>query len=73
MSEANFFMFWLYIMDLHNLEIAGLSRVEPDPREEYRSSVIKVNNIDLSTMNTEDAGTAKEDNRMLSCPVQEDP
>ena len=50
MSEANFFMFWIYLMDLHNLNIAGLSRVEPDPREEYRTSVIKINNMDLSML-----------------------
>ena len=50
MSEANFFMFWIYLMDLHNLNIAGLSRVEPDPREEYRTSVIEINNMDLSML-----------------------
>ena len=51
MSEANFFIFWIYLMDLHNLQIAGLSRVEPDPREEYRSSVMKTNNMDMSQLN----------------------
>ena len=53
MSEANFFMFWIYLMDLHNLAIAGFSRVEPDPREEYRTSIIKPNNMDLSRLNAQ--------------------
>ena len=37
-------------MDLHNLYIAGLDRVEPDPREEYRDSIIKVNNVNLASL-----------------------
>ena len=50
MSESHFFMLWLYYMDLHNLCISGLDRVEPDPREDYRESIVKVNNIDISSL-----------------------
>ena len=37
-------------MDLNNLYIAGLDRVEVDPREEYRDLIIKVNNVNLASL-----------------------
>ena len=37
-------------MDLYNLEIAGLSRCEPDPREELRDSVVMGQSLDLTTL-----------------------
>lgn len=48
MNQANFFMFWIYILDLHNLKIDGLDACEPDPRSEYRWSLVKVEEVDLT-------------------------
>ena len=44
MNQANFFMFWIYILDLHN----GLDACEPVPRSEYRGSLVKVEEVDLT-------------------------
>ena len=50
MSESHFYLFWLYIMDLHNLSLTGMDRVEPDPREDYRDSIIRENNINFASL-----------------------
>ena len=70
MSEANFFLFWIYLMDLHNLTIAGLSRVEPDPREEYRRSIIKTNNMDLSMLKKTKECEAQEEEKSEESDLQ---
>jgi hypothetical protein len=66
MSESHFYLFWLYIMDLHNLSISGLDRVEPDPREYYRDIVIKVNNMDLTALRKNLTNSANVDSNVES-------
>ena len=41
MNEAHFFLFFLYIFDLHNLDIEKKLRSVANPRSEYRYEVIK--------------------------------
>ena len=42
MNESRYFIFWLYNLDLHNLDIEGLASYMPDPRSEYRWSKITI-------------------------------
>ena len=48
MNQANFFLLWIYILDLHNLKIDCLDTCDPDPRSEYRWSLVKVEEVDLT-------------------------
>ena len=41
MNEAHFFLFFLYIFDLHNLQIEGKLRSVANPISEYRYELIK--------------------------------
>ena len=41
MNEAHFFLLFLYIFDLHNLNIEGKLRSVANPKSEHRSEIIK--------------------------------
>ena len=41
MNEAHFFIFFLYIFDLHNLQIEGKLRSTANPMSDHRSELIK--------------------------------
>ena len=50
MNEPRYFLFWLYILDLHNLDIEGMVTAS-DPRSDYRWSRITVESPDISVIN----------------------
>ena len=50
MNEAHFFLFWLYNLEMHNLEMAGLDRTEPNPLCEFRWENLKVTPVDLESL-----------------------
>ena len=50
MNEPRYFMFWMYNLDLHNLDVEGLDSCIPDPRSEYRWSQIKIIKIDSENL-----------------------
>ena len=58
-------------MDLHNLCISGLDRVEPDPREDYRESILKVNNLDMSSLRNSKSLSASEKSPEVTYPTTE--
>ena len=47
MNESKYFLFWLYNLDLHNLDIEDLTCAS-DPRTEYRWQKINIKEVDLS-------------------------
>ena len=47
MNESKYFLFWLYNLDLHNLDIEDLTCAS-DPRTEYRWQKIDIKEVDLS-------------------------
>ena len=47
MNEPRYFMFWMYNLDMHNLDIEGLDSCLPDPRSDYRWSQIQILKIDF--------------------------
>ena len=46
MNEARYFLFWLYNLDLHNLDIEELVS-SSDPRTEYRWMKINIKKVDI--------------------------
>jgi hypothetical protein len=54
MNEAHYFMFWLYNIDMHNLDVEGMASSEPDPRSEYRWEKLKIIEADLTQLETID-------------------
>ena len=53
MNESRYFLFWLYNLDLHNLDIEGMAGCTPDPRSDYRwknIQIIQVNLDDIEKM-----------------------
>ena len=51
MNEAHFFLFFLYIFDLHNLHIEGKLRSVANPSSEYRYAMISESKVDARNMN----------------------
>ena len=47
MNESRYFLFWLYNLDLHNLDREGLASAA-DPRLDYRWSKVVVKDADLT-------------------------
>ena len=59
MNESRYFLFWLYNLDLHNLDIEDLTAAS-DPRTEYRWLKVRIKEVDLteiSKMKVEDRET----------------
>ena len=54
MNESNYFLFWLYNFDLHNLNIEQLASCAPDPRSSYRWDNIDVTDVDLTDLQLTD-------------------
>lgn len=50
MNEARYFLFWLYILDLYNLEVEGMAGCTPDPRSDFRWANIKLKEVDLTNV-----------------------
>ena len=50
MNEARFFIFWLYQMHLHNLDIEGLAGVMSNPHVSFRWEQIKISPVDLDKL-----------------------
>ena len=50
MNEPHFFLFWLYNLDMHNLEMSRMDRTEPNPLSEFRWSQIKVLPVDYENL-----------------------
>ena len=46
MNESRYFLFWLYNLDLHNLDIEDLVSVS-DPRTEYRWMKVNIQEVEL--------------------------
>ena len=49
MNEAKYFLFWLYNLDLHNLDIEDLVSAS-DPRSEYRWQKISIQRANISNL-----------------------
>ena len=49
MNEAKYFLFWLYNLDLHNLDIEDLVSAS-DPRTEYRWLKINIKKVDITQL-----------------------
>jgi len=49
MNEGNYFLFWLYNLDLHNLDIEDLVSAS-DPRSDYRWQRVVIMEADLSNI-----------------------
>ena len=45
-----FFLFWIYQMHLHNLDIEGLAAVMPNPHVEFRSKHITIHPVDFAKL-----------------------
>ena len=50
MNEAHFFLFWLYNLEMHNLEMAGMDRTEPNPLCVFRWENLEVNPVDFDSL-----------------------
>jgi hypothetical protein len=50
MNEPHFALFWLYNLELHNLEMSGMDRTEPNPLSEYRWSNLKIVPVDFEKL-----------------------
>ena len=63
MNESRYFLFWVYNLDLHNLDIEGKASSIPDPRCEDRWKLIEIvpaNLQDLNKMNLEEVDAVSE-------------
>ena len=60
LNEPHFFLFWLYNLEMHNLEMCGMDRTEPNPSSEYRWSIINISPVDFGKL------LAKTDDEELS-------
>ena len=50
MNEPHFFIFWLYNLEMHNLEMTKMDRTEPNPLCEYRWSNIQMTVVDYDKL-----------------------
>ena len=48
MNEAKYFLFWLYMLDLHKLDVEGMADCVPDPMSAYRWEQVSVREVDLT-------------------------
>ena len=60
MNESRYFLFWLYNLDLHNLEQEDLVSAS-DPRTDYRWIKIKIKEVDMANVVKMDIFTEEED------------
>ena len=60
LNEPHFFLFWLYNLEMHNLEMCGMDRTEPNPSSEYRWSISNMSPVDFGKL------LAKTDDEELS-------
>ena len=59
MNESRYFLFWLYNLDLHNLDKEGLASAA-DPRVEYRWEKVSITEVDLSEISKMNFGDLDE-------------
>ena len=50
MNEAHFFLFWLYNLEMHNLEMAGMDRTEPNPLSVFRWDNLEIMPVDFDSL-----------------------
>ena len=50
MNEPRYFMFWMYNLDIHNLDVDGLDSCLPDPRSEFRWSQINILKVNFENL-----------------------
>ena len=50
MNEPRFFMFWLYNLELHNLDMSGMASTEPNPLSEFRTNNLKNSTFDYQKL-----------------------
>ena len=50
MNEPHYSLFWLYNLELHNLEMSGMDRTEPNPLCDYRWSEIRIVPVDFENL-----------------------
>ena len=50
MNEPHFFIYWLYNLKMHNLEMTKMDRTEPNPLCEYRWSNIQITVVDYDKL-----------------------
>ena len=72
-------MFWMYNLDIHNLDVEGLADCMSDPRSEHRWSQVKISPVDFKNLpNKQDVDSLSEElavmnvkptEVMISCEV----
>jgi hypothetical protein len=72
MNESKYFLFWLYNLDLHNLDVEGFAGCAPDPRSDYRWDNFKIKEVDLTNLNKMDCVEDIED-AMDKVQLREEP
>ena len=79
MNEPHFILYWLYNLDLNNLESIGMDRTEPNPLCEFRWSqveeklappTLKTTNIDDIVDQFSDVSLKNESFKCPSCPAR---
>ena len=50
MNEPRYFMFWMYNLNIHNLDVDGLDSCLPDPRSEFRWSKINILKVNFENL-----------------------
>ena len=77
MNESRFFLFWLYQMHLHNLDIEGLASVMSNPQVEFRWDQIKIIPVNYENLSLKltalDASEAMEKLNQSSNPAHKCP
>ena len=48
MNESNFFLFWLYNLEIHNLDLEGMANTEPNPHTEFRWTKFEIKPVNIS-------------------------
>ena len=50
MNEPSYFLYWLYLFDMYNLDAEGMAACAPDPRSEYRWDNLVAREADVSIL-----------------------
>ena len=50
MNEPHFFLFWLINLEMHNLEMMGMDRTEPNPLCDFRWNSLHIQQVDYDNL-----------------------
>ena len=54
MNEPSYFLCWLYLSDMHNLDVEGMAACSSDPRSDYRWDNLVIKEADVSILRSVD-------------------